>query len=117
MSDSPAPLPFDIDVRSVKQLLDAGDASLLLVDCREPAEHTTAHIDGAKLIPMKTIPSELAQLEPYRKGRIVVHCHHGGRSARVTAWLRQQGFEGAQNMAGGIDAWSQEIDSSVPRYR
>jgi len=117
MSNAPAPLPFDIDVHSVKQWLDAGDAAFLLLDCREPAEHATARIAGATLIPMKTIPAEIDQLGPYRQGRIVVHCHHGGRSARVVQWLRQQGFENAQNMAGGIDAWSLEIDSSVPRYK
>ena len=117
MSDSPAPLPLDIDVRSVKQLLDAGENDFLLLDCREPSEHATAHIAAAKLIPMKTIPAQLAMLEPHRQGRIVVHCHHGGRSARVVHWLRQQGFAGAQNMTGGIDAWSLEVDSSVPRYK
>jgi rhodanese-related sulfurtransferase len=114
--DDSAPLPFDIDVRSVKQLLDAGELALLL-DCREPSEHATARIDRALLMPMKTIPSRLAELEPYRQRRIVVHCHHGGRSARVTAWLRQQGFASVQNMAGGIDAWSLEVDPTVPRYR
>lgn len=117
MSNSPTPLPFDIDVRSARQLLEGGEPDFLLLDCREPAEHATAHIAGAKLLPMKTIPAELAQLEPFRQGRIVVHCHHGGRSARVTQWLRQQGFENVQNMAGGIDAWSLEIDPAVPRYK
>jgi rhodanese-related sulfurtransferase len=66
---------------------------------------------------MQTLPSSLAELEPYRNGRIVVHCHHGGRSARVTSWLRQQGFANVQNMTGGIDAWSLEVDPQVPRYR
>src|SRR5262245_2862363 len=117
MSNSPARLPIDIDVHSVKQLLAAGDPGFLLVDCREPAEHSMARIAGATLIPMKTIPAQIAQLEPYRKGRIVVHCHHGGRSTRVVQWLRQQGFENAQNMDGGIDAWSLEVDPSVPRYK
>jgi len=110
------PLPLEIDVRSVKQLLDAG-VGFLLLDCREPSEHATAQIAGAKLIPMKTIPSHLEELEPFRKGRIVVHCHHGGRSTRVTHWLRQQGFTNVQNMTGGIDAWSLEIDPEVPRYK
>lgn len=114
MTDS---LPFEIDVCSVKRLLDAGDPGFLLLDCREPAEFAAAQIAGAKLIPMKSIPQRLGELEPYRSGRIVVHCHHGGRSARVTTWLRQQGFENVQNMAGGIDAWSQQIDPTVPRYK
>jgi rhodanese-related sulfurtransferase len=116
MSDSPD-LPFEIDVHSVKKLLGAGDSQMLLLDCREPSEHATARIAGATLIPMKTIPQRLAELEPFRPGRIVVHCHHGGRSARVTTWLRQQGFNNVQNMTGGIDAWSLEIDPAVPRYK
>ncbi|MEX2026546.1 MAG: rhodanese-like domain-containing protein [Pirellulaceae bacterium] len=116
MNVSPG-LPFEIDVQSVKKLIDANDASFLLLDCREPSEHATAQIGGAKLIPMKTIPEHLAELEPFRNGRIVVHCHHGGRSARVTTWLRQQGWENVQNMTGGIDAWSLEIDPTVPRYK
>jgi rhodanese-related sulfurtransferase len=113
----PAPLPFDIDVHSVKKLIDANEASFMLLDCREPDEHATAQIAGAKLIPMRTIPERLGDLEPFRDGRIVVHCHHGGRSARVTTWLKQQGFANVQNMTGGIDAWSLEIDPKVPRYK
>lgn len=116
MNDSTAPLPFEIDVHSVRKLLESGDAGFLLLDCREPGEHATCRIAGSKLMPMKTIPSRLDELEPYRQGRMVVHCHHGGRSARVTQWLRQQGFANVQNMTGGIDAWSLEVDSTVPRY-
>jgi rhodanese-related sulfurtransferase len=55
-------------------------------------------------------------LDPYRECEVVVHCHHGGRSMQVTRWLRQQGFAKAQSMAGGIDAWAAEIDTSLPRY-
>ena len=117
MSTKPADLPFEIDVHGVKELLAAGDEQFLLLDCREPSEHATAHIDGAILIPMKAIPERISELAPYRSGRIVVHCHHGGRSARVTTWLRQQGFASVQNMTGGIDAWSQQIDPTVPRYK
>lgn len=112
---NPADLPIDIDVQTVKQLLGQPD-SFLLLDCREPAEYETARIEGSQLIPMRDIPQRVKELEPYRQGRIVVHCHHGGRSLRVTNWLRQQGFTNVQNMAGGIDAWSQEIDPAVPRY-
>lgn len=108
-------LPTDIDVLSVKQMLDAGEKFTLL-DCRVPSEVATARIAGSLTIPMREIPSRLAELEPHKAGRIVVHCHHGGRSLRVTQFLRQQGFDQAQNMAGGIDAWSLEIDPAVPRY-
>jgi rhodanese-related sulfurtransferase len=107
-------LPLETDCQSVKKLLDAGGG--LVIDCREPSEHATAQIAGAKLIPMSEIADRLAEIEPYREGPIAVHCHHGGRSLRVTRWLREQGFSQAQSMAGGIDLWSQEIDPSVPRY-
>ena len=108
-------LPLDIDVHSVKQMLDRGERFVLL-DCREPGEVATARIAGTMHIPMREIPARLAELSPSKQERVVVHCHHGGRSQRVMQFLRQQGFDQAQNMAGGIDAWSQQIDSSVPRY-
>jgi rhodanese-related sulfurtransferase len=109
------PLPADIDVLLVKKMLDGGERFVLL-DVREPDEFATASIEGTLQIPMRTVPSRLADLEPHRGERIVVHCHHGGRSARVAQWLREQGFEKVQNMAGGIEAWSQQVDPSVPRY-
>ena len=109
------PLPEDIDVQAVKKLQDSGE-KFVLIDVREPDEYATAHIEGSLHVPMRTVPSRLADLEAYRGERIVVHCHHGGRSARVAAWLREQGFERVQNMAGGIDAWSLQVDPSVPRY-
>ena len=108
-------LSLEIDVRSVKHLLDSGE-ELVLLDCREPSEVATARIAGSTTIPMREIPARLSELEPHKTGRIVVHCHHGGRSLRVTHYLRQQGFEQAQNMAGGIDAWALEIDPKIPRY-
>jgi len=108
-------VPLDIDVRSVKQMLDDGEKFVLL-DCREPSEVVTAHIAGSTHIPMREISARLGELEPQKGSRIVVHCHHGGRSLRVTHFLRQQGFDKAQNMAGGIDAWSQGVDPAVPRY-
>lgn len=108
-------LPLEIDVAAVKQLRDAGQ-DFLLLDVRNPDEYATANIAGATLIPMGELQSRLAELEPHKRAHIVVHCHHGGRSLRVTHFLRQQGFSQAQNMAGGIDAWSLQADPSVPRY-
>jgi rhodanese-related sulfurtransferase len=108
-------VPMEIDVVSVKRKLDAGD-DLLLIDCREADEYATANIATAKFVPMSEIADRLSELEPHKERPIVVHCHHGGRSRRVTRWLREQGFTQAQNMTGGIDAWSQQIDPSVPRY-
>jgi rhodanese-related sulfurtransferase len=108
-------LPIDIDVRTLKQMRDSSEKFTLL-DCREPHEVAAARIEGSIHIPMREIPGRLAELEPHKASRIVTHCHHGGRSLRVTQFLRQQGFEHAQNLAGGIDAWSLEIDPAVPRY-
>jgi len=64
---------------------------------------------------MREIPERLAELD--REREIVVFCHHGSRSAMVVRFLRGQGFDRAINMAGGIDAWSTEVDPGVPRYR
>ena len=93
---------------------EAGERFVLL-DVREPWEFETAHIDGAVLIPMGDIPSRAHQeLDP--EEQIVVLCHHGVRSMNVTVWLRQQGFEKAQSMRGGIDGWSRRVDGKVPMY-
>jgi rhodanese-related sulfurtransferase len=108
-------VPLEIDVRSVKALLNDQE-DFLLLDCREPKEYDVARITGSKLVPMREIPARIAELEPFREKRIVVHCHHGGRSQRVTEWLREQGFASAQNMTGGIDAWSLEVEPTVLRY-
>jgi adenylyltransferase/sulfurtransferase len=109
------PVPLEIDCQAVKTLLDEG-ADFLLLDCREPDEHAQARIEAAMLLPMGELAARVGELELYRQRRVVVQCHHGGRSLRVAHWLRQQGFEQAQSMAGGIDAWSQAIDPAVPRY-
>ncbi len=108
-------VPLEIDVYSVKRMLDSGTEALL-IDCREPEEHEFARIHGSVLIPMYETPDRLAEIEPHRQKRIIVHCHHGRRSMQVVQWLRQQGFEKAQSMADGIEAWSEFVDSTVPRY-
>ncbi|MGB8060933.1 MAG: rhodanese-like domain-containing protein [Candidatus Sulfotelmatobacter sp.] len=107
-------MDYEITAEQVKAKVDGGDAFLLL-DVREPWEFETARIEGAKLMPMGDVPSRAHQeLDP--EGSIVVICHHGVRSMSVTTWLRQQGFEKAQSMRGGIDAWSRSVDSKVPVY-
>ena len=106
---------LEMDCRAVKAWRDQGKPFLFL-DCREPNERVAAFIDGTTLIPMSELASRVAELDPHRDEAIVVHCHHGGRSMRVTNWLRQQGFAHVTNMSGGIDEWSQQIDPSVPRY-
>ena len=109
------PYPIEIDVQAVKSLRDT-DEPFLLLDVRNPDEFETARIEGSHLIPMGELGDRLDELDAHKDGRIVVHCHHGGRSMQVTQALRSRGYDAAQNMVGGIDAWSQEIDASVPRY-
>ena len=87
---------------------------LVVLDVREPYEIATAALEGALVMPMGEVPARLAELPPDRP--IVVMCHHGARSANVTAFLNANGFSGAVNLAGGIDAWSVQIDAGVARY-
>ena len=107
-------MDYEITPVEAKSLLEAESAAILL-DVREPWEIATAQIEGSMHIPMGDIPSRAHQeLDPDE--HIVVVCHHGVRSLTVTNWLRQQGFDKAQSMRGGIDAWSRQIDPKVPLY-
>lgn len=109
------PHPLEIDVQSVKTMLDRGE-DFAFIDCRDPDEYAVAKIDVAQLLPMSEVQSRVGELTPHQGKPVVVHCHHGGRSLRVAMWLRQQGFPQALSMAGGIDEWSLRIDPLVPRY-
>jgi rhodanese-related sulfurtransferase len=107
-------MDYEITPEEVKSKLDKGEPFTLL-DVREPWEFETASMPGANLIPMGDVASRAHQeLDP--EDHIVVVCHRGVRSMNVTAWLRQQGFEKAQSMRGGIDAWSRAVDGKVPMY-
>lgn len=109
-------LDFEITPAEVKRRLDAGEP-LHLIDVREQSEWQAARIAGSELIPMRTIPAALGELEAKSEsGTLIVLCHHGMRSLQVVNWLRQQGVEDCQSMSGGIDRWSLEVDGSVPRY-
>lgn len=115
MNPSEATLPLEVDCQTVKARLDAGD-DFLLLDCREQDEYALVRIDQATLLPMSQLLARAAELEPHRRRAIVVLCHLGGRSLRVTQWLRQQGFTRAQSMAGGIDQWALDISPGMARY-
>jgi len=105
---------MEIQPAEVKRRLDAGE-NIRMVDVREPFEHQQSRIEGANLIPMRSVPQELASLRA-GAGLLVIFCHHGMRSLQVVAWLRSQGLQDCVSMAGGIDQWSLEIDTAVPRY-
>ena len=95
-----------------------GEAPPLLLDCREPAEWRVATVqpDGAELVqmPMHSIPPRLHELD--RDRPVALLCHHGGRSMQVAMFLKQHGFARVANIAGGTDAWSVQVDPTVPRY-
>jgi len=106
-------IEIEISVAELQKKRAAGEP-ILLIDVREPWEYEACRIEGAQLIPMRTIPANLQQLDV--DGPVIFYCHHGQRSLDVAAWLRSQGVEQAQSLAGGIDRWSMEIDPKVPRY-
>ena len=87
---------------------------LVLLDVREQWEFDLAKLNGSTLIPLATLPQSLAKLN--RDAEIIAICHHGMRSADATNFLLQQGFSNVKNLVGGIDAWSAQVDRSVPRY-
>ena len=108
--------PLEVTPLEIKQRLASGEL-LRLIDVREPAEFAIAKIQGAQLIPMGSVPAELQRLEAAAdSSALIVFCHHGMRSLQVVNWLRQNGVDNCQSMAGGIELWSTSVDSAVPRY-
>ncbi len=105
--------PVEISVLELKRRIEAKE-DFDLVDVREPDEWRIAKIPGARLIPLGELPNRLGELDPARE--IVLHCKMGGRSGRAVKFLQQKGFAKVENLTGGIDAWSQQVDPSVPRY-
>ena len=107
MSDS------EIDAVALKARLDRGE-KFQFIDVREPHEYEIAKIPGAKLIPLGDLPKRVSELDPNTE--VIAHCKMGGRSAKACDFLRASGFKNVKNMIGGITAWSDKIDSSVPKY-
>jgi rhodanese-related sulfurtransferase len=106
--------PLEVSPAEVQARIDSGEA-LRLIDVREVSEHEICRIEGATLIPMRSIPQHLKGLDDDGPP-LIVFCHHGVRSLSVVDWLRRQGIESCQSMAGGIDLWSLTVDPQVPRY-
>ena len=105
-------IPLEIDVTEAAQLLK--QPGNVLLDVREPRELAVCQIAGSQNIPMGQIPGRLAEIR--RDQRILVLCHVGGRSLRVTEYLRANGYAQASNIAGGTEAWAQKVDPSLARY-
>ncbi len=89
-------LPLEIDVKTLQQWRESG-REFILLDCREASEYQIASISGSRLMPMSDWEVCSKELQGLEGQSIVVHCHHGGRSMRVTQWLRKNGYDKAQN--------------------
>ena len=94
----------------------AADSPPRLIDVREADEFEIARIAEAELLPLSQWPALAAEKLADPAQPLLIHCHHGGRSGRAVEFLLRSGFTNVANVAGGIDAWSQEIDPSIPRY-
>jgi len=105
-------IPIEITVTEAAQL--AKQPGNVLLDVREPYELAICQIEGSLNIPMRSVPQRLAEIP--RGQRILVLCHLGARSLRVTEFLRANGYQSVSNIAGGTEAWAQEVDATVARY-
>ncbi len=109
--NSPPPVQ-QMSVAKLKELMDSG-SQFKLVDVRTPDERSTANIEGSIHLTQE-VAQDLARSN--KEDMLVFHCHHGGRSQQAAEQFREVGFRNVYNVVGGIDAWSQEIDATVPRY-
>ena len=110
---NPQQMP-EITATELKQRLDQGD-DVQIIDVREANEYAVARIPNSKHIPLGQVINRMSEIDPDRD--TVVHCKMGGRSAKAIEALRRAGFEGRlTNLKGGITAWSNDVDPSVPKY-
>jgi rhodanese-related sulfurtransferase len=106
-------LPAQIEVDDLEKML-KNDETVEILDVREPWEVQVCALTGSIHVPLRQLPESLDRLSPEKP--LVVLCHHGMRSLQAVMWLRRNGFDRAMNLAGGIDAWANRIDPSMPRY-
>ena len=105
----------EISVEDLSLRLERGERPLL-VDVRQPWEHELSRLPGSLLLPLGELPSRAAEVQPAPGQLVVCYCHHGVRSLHAAEILSRAGLPDAVSLAGGIDAWSLQIDPSVPRY-
>jgi sulfur-carrier protein adenylyltransferase/sulfurtransferase len=106
--------PDEVTVQEMKRALDDPRLGIKVIDVREPFEYEIAHIDGVPLLPMSQLRQRFTELDPNQQYYLL--CKVGARSHQAVEFLREQGFKYVKNVRDGIDAWSEEIDSNVPRY-
>jgi len=111
---TPTSNPDEVTVQDMKKALDNPALGIKVIDVREPDEYQIAHVKGVPLFPLSTLPQNFTQLNPNET--IYLHCKAGVRSMKALRFLREQGFKYLKSVKGGIDAWSDEIDHTVPKY-
>lgn len=110
------PAVLEISPADAKRRLSESNQTVL-IDVREPEECAAANLGTAEYIPMSLVPAALQRLEGIaEEGDLLVLCHHGVRSLQVVVWLRERGLENCYSVAGGIDRWSRDLDTAIPRY-
>ncbi len=114
-SETDAPGVVQVSAADLRARLE-GPGDMLLLDVREPEEVVKASIEGARAVPLADLEARLGEIEAWRDRPVIVHCHHGGRSAQACAELIRLGFSQVENLDGGIEAWSLTVDDGVPRY-
>jgi rhodanese-related sulfurtransferase len=104
-----------ITPRELARKMDNGHPVYLL-DVRQPWEHATAALAGAVLIPLSELAARVNEIRPAENAQLVAYCHHGIRSQSAVILLARLGLDNVASLAGGIDAWSCEVDPGIPRY-
>jgi|ERR1019366_7979110 adenylyltransferase/sulfurtransferase len=108
-------MALEITPRDLAQELENGH-SVRLIDVRQPWENQLAKLPGNCLIPLNDLPHRASEIPPESTTIVVVYCHHGVRSMSAADYLLRLGYHNVRSLAGGIDAWSCEVDPAVPRY-
>jgi len=106
--------PDEVTVHEMKKALDDKKSGIKVIDVRDPDEHQICHVKGVELFPLGSLPQNFTSLDPNQQ--IYIHCKSGMRSMKALKFLREQGFKYVKSVKGGINAWSDEIDSSVAKY-
>jgi adenylyltransferase/sulfurtransferase len=105
---------LEVTPRHLQQARQEGKRRLVVMDVREPHEWEIAHLEGALLVPLRQLPSRLGEIDSHAD--IVTYCHHGSRSMRAVEILRGAGFSNVRSLAGGIDAWAEQVEPGMARY-
>jgi adenylyltransferase/sulfurtransferase len=113
-SATPDASPDEVTVHEMKKALDDPKLGIRVIDVRDPDEYQIAHINGVPQIPLDTLPRRFTELDPNQQ--IYLHCKGGTRSMKAVKFLQEQGFKYVKSVKGGINAWSDEIDHTVPKY-